>query len=348
MGSDESDKPVRPAKLTSKQVFERARPGTVSITGKQGDSISGGTGVIIDAQDGLVLTNNHVVAGLAGLKARVLDEEEVPMQVVGTAPCDDLAVAKLTSVPPGVKEVPIGDSTRIQNQDEVTALGYPSSFEDPATQKVVSSNGTVQSPEVSAETGPSSPKLPSTIQHSATTNPGNSGGPLLNNRAQLVGINTLYNPGEDRPIENQFYAVTTERVNQLLPDLKAGKKLADAGWDIAAFQEVPISALFEETGYGTAAQGEQLDQLIQQAGIDGVVVFGTTAGSPAEKARITGGDMVTSIAGANVATASDVCEALQSATPGEPVSVEGLYLTSGGTEASPGDDWSVRMKLPEE
>jgi S1-C subfamily serine protease len=267
---------------------------------------------------------------------------------VGTAPCDDLALARLTTVPEGIKAIPFGDSTRVQNQDEVTALGYPSSFEDPATQKVVSSNGNVQSPEVAAETGPSSPKLPSTIQHSATTNPGNSGGPLLNDRAQLVGVNTLYNPGEERPIENQFYAVTTERVNQILPDLKAGKKIADAGWDIAAFSEVPISTLFTETGFGTAAQGEQLDQQIQRAGIDGLVVFGTTAGSPAERARITLGDLITQINGANVATASDACDALQSATPGEPIAVDGLYLTSGGEQADPGDSWSVRMRLPKE
>jgi S1-C subfamily serine protease len=344
--SEKAAKLPEPTKLTSKQVFERARPGTVSITGTQGDSVSGGTGVVIDAKAGLVLTNYHVVAGLAGLKARVLDQEQVALQVVGTAPCDDLALTKLTSVPPGIKAIPIGDSTKVTNQDEVTALGYPSSFEDPATQKVVSSNGTVQSPEVAADTGPSSPRLPSTIQHSATTNPGNSGGPLLNDRAELVGINSLYNPGDDRPIENQFYAITTERVNQLLPDLKAGKNIADAGWDVAAFQEVPISSLFEATGYGTPAEGEELDQLIQEAGIDGVVVYGTTPGSPADKAEITGGDMVTSIAGANISTASDVCDALQSATPGRPMAVEGLFLTSGGDVAAAGDFWKVRMKLP--
>ena len=77
-------------------------------------------------------------------------------------------------------------------------------------------------------------------------------------------------------------------------------------------------------------------------------MFGTTPGSPAEKARITLGDMITQINGANVATASDACDALQSATPGEPIGVDGLYLTSGGEQASPGDTWSVRMRLPQE
>ena len=144
-GGDD-DKP-KDEPLTSKQVFQRARPATVALTGKLGDSTSGGTGVIIDKAKGLVVTNAHVVQGLASLKATVLDREEVPAQVVGIAPCQDLAVVKLTTVPAGAGQIRYGSSRRVQNQDEVTALGYPTSLAEDATeQNVVSSNGTVQSP----------------------------------------------------------------------------------------------------------------------------------------------------------------------------------------------------------
>lgn len=349
-GSDDGggDKPAEPVKLDTKQVFERGKPGTVSITGLQGDQPSGGTGIIFDTAEGLVLTNHHVVAGLAQLKAKVLDEQEIPIQVVGTAPCEDLAVVKLTSKPAGMKALTFGDSARVENQDEVTVLGYPSSFEDPTKQKVVSTSGNVQSPEVEADIGPSAPKLSSTIQHSATVNHGNSGGPLLNDRAEVIGVNTLINTGEAGEVENQFYSITSNRVKEVLPDLKAGKNIADAGWNLQAFSETPISSLYELTGYGTAAEGERLDQQLQAAGIDGMVVLAVSTPSPAEDAQITGGDMITAINGAPVTSYAQVCDALRSATPGQVMNVEGVYITSGGEEAAPGDPWKVRMTLPKQ
>jgi len=347
-GDDEEAAPTTtvPPRLSPREVFDIAAPSTVALRGKQGKADVGGTGVIIDAAKGLILTNAHVVSGTAALKARVGDQAEVPARILGTAPCEDVAVVQFATVPPGMKAAKLGSSGGVRNQDEVVALGFPASFADPASQKLVSTTGTVQSPDVAAEPHPSLPRYPHTIQHSATVNPGNSGGPLLNDRAELVGINTLANTGTDRQqVQGQFYAISIDHIKPMLADLGAGKSQADPGWDIAPFAQVPLSEVFEATGYGTAEQGRLADQLLIDAGIDGLFVFGSSAGSPAEKARIVGGDLVTEVQDVPVTSVKEVCDVLQSASPGQVLKVEGRYLTSGGTERDFGDRWQVEMTL---
>ena len=335
-----------PPKLTAREIFDAAAPSTVALHAKQGEDDVGGTGVIFDAAKGLILTNAHVIAGTAALKARVGDQPEVPARVLGVAPCEDVAVVQFATVPPGLKAIKMGSSASVANQDEVTALGFPASFADPASQKLVSTLGTVQSPDVAAEPDRSLPRYPHTIQHSATINPGNSGGPLLNDKAELIGINTLANTGTDRQeVQGQFYAISVDHIRPMLADLSAGKSQADPGWSLAPFSEVPLSEVFEATGYGTAEQGRQADQLLIDAGIDGMFVFGSNPGSPAEKARIVGGDLVEEVQDVPVTSVKEVCDVLQSATPGQKLKVEGRYLTSGGTEKDFGDRWQVEMSL---
>ena len=335
-----------PRTLTSKEVFDAARPGTVALFAKQGDDDVGGTGVIFDAAKGLVLTNAHVVAGTAALKVRVNDQTEIPARILATAPCEDVAVVQLTNVPPDLKAIPLGSSAAVQNQDEVVALGYPTSFANPAEQKLVSTSGTVQSPNVAAEPDPSLPRFASAIQHSATINPGNSGGPLLNDRAELIGINTLRNIGtRDQPVQGQFYAIAIDHIKPLLPDLIAGRSQADAGWDIAPFSQVPLADVFEATGYGTRAEGLRADQELIGRGIDGMFVFGSNPGSPAEEAEIVGGDLVERINGVPVTTVKEVCDILQSTSPGQTLNVEGRWLVSGGGEHEFGEEWVTKVTL---
>lgn len=88
--------------LTTKEVFKMAQPATISLSGRLGEGVSGGTGVVFDKKRGLAITNAHVVQGLASLEAKVRDRETVPAQVVGIAPCQDLAVVKLSTVPRGM------------------------------------------------------------------------------------------------------------------------------------------------------------------------------------------------------------------------------------------------------
>ncbi|HEX2275037.1 MAG TPA: S1C family serine protease [Acidimicrobiales bacterium] len=347
-GGDEETAPTTtaPRKLTSREVFEAARPSTVALFAKRGTADVGGTGVIFDAAKGLVLTNAHVVSGTAALKARINDQTEVPARILATAPCEDLAVVQLATVPPDLKAVPFGTSAAVQNQDEVVALGYPTSFSNPAEQKLVSTSGTVQSPNVAAEPDPSLPRFPSAIQHSATINPGNSGGPLLNDRAELIGINTLRNIGtRQQPIQGQYYAIAIDHIKPLLPDLTAGRSQADPGWNIAPFSQVPLADVFEATGYGTRSEGVEADRLLAANDIDGIFVFGATPDSPADEANIELGDLIERINNVPVTTVKEVCDILQSASPGQTLEVRGRYLTNEGPEQDFGDPWRTELTL---
>lgn len=92
---------------SQEDVIAKVTPSTVVLTGRVGDGTSGGTGVVIDAERGLVLTNSHVVVGLSALRARVGDDEatEGPARVVAKAPCEDLAVVELVNAPPDLTAI---------------------------------------------------------------------------------------------------------------------------------------------------------------------------------------------------------------------------------------------------
>jgi S1-C subfamily serine protease len=223
--------------------------------------------------------------------------------------------------------LPLGDSDALQAGDTVTALGYPTSFADPATQRVVVTRGVVQSASVAAQPGASLPKLPSTVQHSATLNPGNSGGPLLNDRGEVVGINTLSNPDA----KGQFYAISSNAVKQALPALSEGHNKGYAGWDLASFDEAYVADAFKQTGYGTPQEADAAEKYLSDKRIRGLLVFGVDVKSPAEDGKIEGGDFIEKINTVPVSSVTDVCDILLSASPGQTLLVEGEYLTRAGS-----------------
>jgi S1-C subfamily serine protease len=340
-GKNKTQKVTTPVALTPKEIAKRATPSTVSLTGKQGESLVGGTGWVYDGPKGLLITNAHVVQGLAALKGRMSDGTEIPAQIVGVAPCDDLAVVRLTRVPPNLASLPLGDSAKAENGDQVTALGFPVSFDDPVTQKVVVTTGIVQSPNVAAVVDNSYPKLPSTIQHSATINHGNSGGPLLNDRGEVIGVNTLTNPDA----QGQFYAIAINTVKQQVPDLAAGKSKANAGWDLQSFDDAYVARAFEKTGYGTAEEAKAAeDWLNSEPRTRGLLVFGVDVKSPAETANIEGGDFIHKVNGSVVGSMSEVCDIFASAPPGKAIVVEGVYLTTSGSHKA-FDAWRTDLTL---
>jgi S1-C subfamily serine protease len=332
-GSSSKPKPKPPAGLTQVQLVAKVTPSVVEITGKEGDSVVGGSGVVIDASRGLVLTNAHVVAGLASITAKVGDNAATsgPAQVLATAPCDDLAVIQLVNKPAGLKAVPIASSALVKSGQNVTAFGYPASFENPEQQSVVTTTGTVSSPNVSADPSPDLPHYPSTIQHQAPINPGNSGGPLVDAQGNLLGLNTLGNTQQNgRAIQGQYYAISSDHIKQLLPSLEAGKSQGNVGWDLAPIDLVDVTSQFaNDSRWNDRRLGAVVARdLSKPPATTGLYDLGAVTGSAAAKVDLGWGDVIDHIEGTPVKTVADVCSIVQSHSPGSKLLVRGVFLNS--------------------
>ena len=321
--------------LSQQDLITKVKPTVVELTGKQGQDTVGGSGVVIDAKRGLILTADHVVAGVSALKVKVGDNAATagPGRVLAQAPCDDLAVVQMVNPPAGLKQATLGTSAKVKSGEQVTVLGYPASFSNPETQTVVSTNGTVSSANVAAEPDPSLPKYASTIQHQAPVNPGNSGGPLVNTTGQVIGINTLRNSSQGgSPIQGQYYAIAVDRIKQILPNLEAGKSQSNVGWSLQPVDQVNLSQVFsQDPDFQSARLGTAARSYLDRNGIKGLYVLDTTTGSPAKNAKLFFGDLITSIEGTPVKSVSDVCDIVQSHGPGDKLLVRGRYLNSTST-----------------
>ena len=140
---------------------------------------SAGSGVIVDAENGYILTNHHVVENADRIQISLLDGETLDAEVIGSDAATDIAVIKVE--PEGLVELSIGDSDSLQVGDFVIAIGNPFGLGHTVTSGIVSALG---------RTGISRNGLEDFIQTDASINPGNSGGALVNMRGELVGINS--------------------------------------------------------------------------------------------------------------------------------------------------------------
>lgn len=353
-GSDDADKPTGPIKLNSEQLVRKSGPTTVKLFGTWGDTMTAGSGVVIDAEQGYVLTNAHVVDGTSGLKAQFNDEpEEYTARVRATAPCEDLALVEITTPPEGIKEMPLGNSEKLKAGQHVTTLGYPGTLEEnsnaPGSSKLVFADGRVSTPETTT-TLEGLGEYPSITQHTATVNNGNSGGPLVDDYGRLVGINTLGNTGKQGDVEDQFYSITIDHAKPTIEKLRQGVSIANVGWNLTDFSP--------ELLYAYLTPRKRARAVLEYMGDDtkGVYVNWAQAGSPAGRANMGGGDYISHIDDNIVTTPSEVCDAFESATPGSIVKVSGRYLDNADSVAQqegfedtlPGDTWTVNVRVPPE
>ena len=214
------------------RVIEKVGPSTVFIESSwRGQRVGSGTGWVLDAKRGLIVTNAHVVNGgstfeiVAGNKIR-------DASIVGAAPCEDLAVLRVEDTS-GLETMQLGTQTSLRLGQTVVAVGYPENASGEAaltaTLGVVSLIRTTY-----RETALDIPRYPNVIQTDAAVNPGNSGGPLVLLNGKLVGVNaagrTLSPDG--RIIQGQSYAIGVERVQEITNVLRTGHSL---GWSGLGF-----------------------------------------------------------------------------------------------------------------
>lgn len=169
-------------------IAERVSPSTVAIanTSRQGESQ--GTGVIIDP-NGLIVTNNHVVAGATQITATLADGRTFVADMIGADPSTDLAVIRLTDPPTDLVAASFGDSSAMVVGEPVMAVGTPLGLQNTVTTGIVSA---LNRPVTTAgeDMDPASATYTSAVQTDAAVNPGNSGGPLVNTAGEVIGINS--------------------------------------------------------------------------------------------------------------------------------------------------------------
>ncbi len=175
----------------------RFRGGTVSGTG---------SGVLI-ADDGLIVTNLHVVNGASSIRVTFSNGSTTTATVATTDSAHDLALLEVASVPDGIPVAVLGDSDAVAVGETAIAVGSPFGLEQTVTQGIISATGRTWSS--------GSTTMTDMLQTDAAINPGNSGGPLLNASGEVVGINTLI----ESPVEGSVgigFAVPVNVVKALL------------------------------------------------------------------------------------------------------------------------------------
>jgi|KBSSwiStaDraftv2_1062776.scaffolds.fasta_scaffold13395_4 S1-C subfamily serine protease len=178
---ERADDALDPYSARVTHAFETVGPAVVHIQAQGKDGRAGtGSGVIF-APDGYLLTNSHVVAGAQAVSASLTDGRRFAAQVIGDDPATDLAVLRLAAS--GLPHARFGASARLRVGQLVVAIGNPLGFQATVTAGIVSALGRTLR-------APNGRLIESVIQTDAPLNPGNSGGPLVDGRGEVVGVNT--------------------------------------------------------------------------------------------------------------------------------------------------------------
>jgi serine protease Do len=230
-----------------------------------------GSGVIVSA-DGLVLTNNHVIADSERIRVLLSNKREVEAKVIGTDPKSDVAVLRLQGVR-GLRPIALGDSDRARLGDVVLAIGNPFGVGQTVTMGIISAKGRANMGIVDYE---------DFIQTDAAINPGNSGGALVNMRGELIGINTAI-LSRTGGYQGVGFAIPTNMVRPIMTSLiKHGKVMR--GWLGVTIQDVDAD----------------LAKAMKLPTRQGVLIADVSAGGPAARAALRRGDLVVKINGQGV------------------------------------------------
>ena len=255
-----------------------------------------GSGVIVDAENGLILTNDHVIKDAYEINVTLTDGRKLQAQVLGRDADTDVAVIQVAA--DNLVQIPMADSGDLRVGDFVVAVGNPFGLGQTVTSGIVSALG---------RSGLGIESIEDFIQTDASINLGNSGGALLNLRGELVGINTaIYGAGNQGNIGIGF-AIPINLARDIMV------QLVDYG-------EVRRGRL--------GAQGQDLtEQLAQAFGIDrssGFIVTQIESGSPADKAGIHVGDVIVAANGRNIRSARDMHNLIGLQRLGQSIEIE-LY-----------------------
>jgi S1-C subfamily serine protease len=319
-------------RLSVSDIYERSGPGVVQITTttvrridtdpffnalgfpQQRRQKALGSGFVID-KAGHIATNFHVVEGAETVEVSFSNRDSVKARVVGTDPSTDIAVLEVNVDAGALTPLDLGDSDRLQVGDSVVAIGNPFGLERSVTAGIVSA---LHRP----LTAPNDFTIDDVIQTDAAINSGNSGGPLIDARGRVVGVNSAIATGNTGAQGNIGigFAVPINTVRDVASQLIERGKVEHAFLGIGV-QPVDreVSRLFDlpvKRGLMVVRvyESSAADKAGLSAGTDEVVVSG--------ESYLLGGDILLAIDGRELATGEDLRDAISARKPGDKLTIE--------------------------
>src|SRR5215469_3081230 len=254
-----------------------------------------GSGVIV-SPEGYILTNNHVVDGATEVKVTLSDKREFDAKIVGTDPKTDIALLKIGAT--NLKPVTLGDSSKVEVGDTALAIGNPFGVGQTVTRGIISAVGRGNLGIEDYE---------DFLQTDAPINPGNSGGALINDRGELVGINTAILSHGSGGNEGIGFAVPVNLAHQVMDQILTSGKVVRAYMGILPQDMTPDMA-----------------KAFGQKEARGVVVGDVTPNSPAQEGGIQRGDILLDVDGKPVSDSNQLRMSISMMQPGANIKVKVL------------------------
>ena len=309
--------------MSVQEIYQHAGPGVLQVTSTSVDSgdpffgpqprVSLGSGFVID-EDGYIVTNYHVIESARQIEVNFSGDDRVRATIVGVDPSTDLAVLKINAQVRALTPLPLGDSDAVRVGDAVVAIGNPFGLERTVTAGIVSA----LQREITAPNGYTIDKV---IQTDAPINQGNSGGPLLNTRGQVIGVNSQIEPGDSGTGNLGIgFAVPAATVREVFAQIRESGKVEHAYLGV---QTQEIDEVLATTYRLPVETGVIITEVIpgspaEDAGLKGgerQVIFGGTS-------YTLGGDIVTAADGEQVASPDDLRRLIEAKDPGDAMTLD--------------------------
>jgi putative serine protease PepD len=289
-GSTTESAAVRQAnELTVNEIYRRTRAGVVDITVTQPAAKAEGSGFVVDNR-GDIATNAHVVDDGGSIQVQFSNGRKAAARLVGEDRSSDIAVIRVSVATSDVHPLTFADSSKVQVGDGVVAIGSPFGLSGTVTTGIVSALDR-------SITAPNHYTITGAIQTDAPINRGNSGGPLLDSHGDVVGVNSQID-SQSGDSSGVGFAVSSNRARTVAQDLIAGKKVQHPYLGVS---------------------------LVDASG--GAGVGSVSGGSPAVRAGVSAGDVITAIDGHRIGSAGDAVNAIAGHAPGDRLE---LTLTRNG------------------
>ena len=294
----EDSEPVAESRIPASEIYDQAADAVVEISAGGGAGRAQGSGFVFDER-GHIVTNQHVVAGATSISVRFANGVEREAELVGTDASTDLAVIRVQASESLLEPLQLADSSAVDVGDPVYALGSPFGLEGTLTSGIVSA--------LHREiTAPNNYTITDTIQTDAPINHGNSGGPLVDDRGRVVGVNAQIE-SESGGSDGVGFAIPSNTVRSIVRQLITTGEVRHAYLGV---RMLPVED-------GVAITEVVDDSPAEEAGF-----------RPATSTRVedgqevpTGGDIVVEFAGQAIVSPTALQSAVDARQPGETVSV---------------------------